>query len=324
VLVAASTLMAALGVASSLAAFSAIAQNANDAFTTDALDPPTSLAATGGSTVTLTWTATTDTYAAGHSIYRATSAGGPYAQIAQVTPRTTTAFVDSPSTGTYYYRARAYFASWESADSNQVSAAVSAAAPSFDAGSSKTGTGSTQTWNHTVGSGSNRVLVVTTSSMDESANSVTFNGQALTLIGRQNDGDNATRISMWYRINPASGSGTIQVNYAGSTGEKTMGATSWSNVDQVTPVGTFVSQSGSSGTASVTVTSAADEVVVDAVSAEAAGSITVHPSQTQRWNATVGDASGGHSSEAGAASVTMSWTMPSSYWAIGAVPLKPA
>ncbi|MEO5941304.1 MAG: hypothetical protein ABIZ72_09870, partial [Candidatus Limnocylindrales bacterium] len=33
---------------------------------TDTLDPPTSLAAIGGSTAALSWTATTDTYATGY------------------------------------------------------------------------------------------------------------------------------------------------------------------------------------------------------------------------------------------------------------------
>ena len=62
--------------------------NSNNAVTADALDPPTLLTATSGTSITIDWTATTDTYASGHRIYRATSPGGPYAQIAQVTPRT--------------------------------------------------------------------------------------------------------------------------------------------------------------------------------------------------------------------------------------------
>ena len=310
-------------VVGSLAAFSATAQSTNDTLTTDTLSPPTSLVAIGGTTVTLDWTATTDTYATGHRVFRATASGGPYVQIAEISPNTTTTYVDNPPSGTYYYRARAYFANWESADSNEVSATVSTA-PTFDASSSRSGTGTTQSWSHTIGSGSNRVLIVTTSSVNEQANSVTFNGAALTLVGRQVDADNASRISIWYRVNPATGPGTIQVTFAGSAEGKTMGASSWSGVHQSVPVGAFASASGTSGTPSVTVASAVGEVVVDAVSNEGGGSITVHPSQVERWNATLLDVSGGHSSEAGATSVTMSWTMPSAYWAIGAVPLKPA
>jgi hypothetical protein len=93
-------------------------------FTTDTLAPATSLGATGGASIDLSWTATSDTYATGHRVYRSTSAGGSYSQIADVTPRTTTTYIDSPASGTYYYVVRAYYQNWESVDSNETSATV--------------------------------------------------------------------------------------------------------------------------------------------------------------------------------------------------------
>ena len=65
---------------------------------------------------------TPDTYAAGYHLYRATSSGGTYTLVATITPRTTTTVVDDPGNGTFWYRLRAYFQSWESVDSNTVSA----------------------------------------------------------------------------------------------------------------------------------------------------------------------------------------------------------
>ena len=58
----------------------------NDAnsFTADILAPPTGLTAACGTTITLDWTATVDTYATGHRVFRATTPGGPYSQIAQI------------------------------------------------------------------------------------------------------------------------------------------------------------------------------------------------------------------------------------------------
>jgi hypothetical protein len=100
------------------------AQDSGNTLATDTLSPPTGLSATGGASVALTWTATTDTYASGHRIFRASSSGGPYSEIAHVTPRTTTTYVDSPGSGTFYYVARAYFQNWESVNSSQVSATV--------------------------------------------------------------------------------------------------------------------------------------------------------------------------------------------------------
>lgn len=306
------------------AGFSDVTDNTGSAFTADTLDPPTGLIATDGTTVTLDWTATIDTYADGHRIYRSAASGGPYTQVAEITPRTTVTHIDSPAPGTYYYVARAFYGTWESANSNQATATAGTTTPIVDSSSSWSGSGITESWTHTVGAGSNRILIVTTATKNEQTNSVTFNAQPMTLIGRQNDADNASRIAMWYRINPATGPGTIQVTFSGGIQEKTMGASSWSGVHQTTPTGTFVSQAGSGTTPSITLSSAPGEVVVDAASNIDAGSITVDPSQVEHWNLTLVNVSGGHSSETGAASVTMSWTMPTDFWAIGAVTLKPA
>src|SRR6185312_16563387 len=69
---------------------------ATKTITTDTLTPPTALAATGGTSVALTWTATADTYATGYEIHRAAAAGGPYSLVTTVTPRTTVAATDGP------------------------------------------------------------------------------------------------------------------------------------------------------------------------------------------------------------------------------------
>jgi hypothetical protein len=110
--------------AASLAIFS-WSRAPTDIFVTDQLNPPTNLAATVTSaTVALGWTATTDTYAAGHRVLRGTASGGPYGQIVELTPRTTTTYSDSPGTGTFYYVARAFAQNWESVNSTQISAVV--------------------------------------------------------------------------------------------------------------------------------------------------------------------------------------------------------
>lgn len=101
------------------------ADTSSKAIATDTLDPPTTLAATGGSSASLTWTATTDTYASGYEVRRATVSGGPYSLITTVTPRTTVATTDAPgSNGTYYYVLRSAFQNWRSVNSNQASATI--------------------------------------------------------------------------------------------------------------------------------------------------------------------------------------------------------
>ena len=102
------------------------AASSSKAISTDTLDPPTSLAAAGGSTASLTWTATVDTYATGYDLQRGTVSGGPYAVVATITPRTTVATTDAPGTsGTYYYVLRSVFQNWTSVNSNQATATIS-------------------------------------------------------------------------------------------------------------------------------------------------------------------------------------------------------
>jgi hypothetical protein len=98
------------------------------AIASDTLTPPTSLAATGGTLASLTWTPTVDTYAAGYEVYRASASGGPYGLLTTVTPQTAAATTDTPaSSGTWYYRLRSSFQNWRSTDSNQASAVVTLA-----------------------------------------------------------------------------------------------------------------------------------------------------------------------------------------------------
>jgi hypothetical protein len=94
---------------------------------TSSMAAPTALSATGGvSNIVLNWTATTTAYATGTLVLRSTTSGGPYSQIAQVTPRTTTTYTDTPAAGTYYYVLQSYFQNWTSANSSQASAARNA------------------------------------------------------------------------------------------------------------------------------------------------------------------------------------------------------
>ena len=119
VILGAAVVCAAASLPAALAALTSSASNASNAVATDTLVPPTGLTATGGADIVLSWTATEKTYATGYHVLRSAVHGGPYAQIAVVTPRTTVMFTDSPPSGTYYYVVRAYYENWESGDSNE-------------------------------------------------------------------------------------------------------------------------------------------------------------------------------------------------------------
>jgi hypothetical protein len=90
------------------------------------LDPPTALAASGASTVTLSWTPTVDAGATGYRVYRSTTAGSGHVLVgADVTPRSASSTTDSPpAAGTYHYVLRSFLGSWLSIASNEASATV--------------------------------------------------------------------------------------------------------------------------------------------------------------------------------------------------------
>ncbi len=189
-------------------------------------------------------------------------------------------------------------------------------------------------------SGSDRLLLVSVASQPnnddgftEVVTGITYAGQPLTLVGAQSQTDNA-RIEIWSLVNPPSGSNTVSVTFNDAFDDPVneeganVGAVSFTGVHQGTPLGTFVSAAASGVTPmTVNVSSAVGELVFDTVARKGAA-VTVDPSQTEQWNlCTDGGCSnvgGGASTEAGAASVTMSWTPDNDRWAIGAVPIKPA
>jgi hypothetical protein len=94
-------------------------------FSTDTLAPPTSLAAAGGSTVSMSWVASADAYTTGYEVWRSTTSGSSYAFVKTITPGTATSGSDNPAAGTYYYVLRSAFQNWRSVNSNEASAIVS-------------------------------------------------------------------------------------------------------------------------------------------------------------------------------------------------------
>jgi hypothetical protein len=127
---------------------------------------------------------------------------------------------------------------------------------------------SSVTVSHTTTSASDRLLLVGVS-MDSTGGrtvtSVTYGGQSLTLVGAQAGGANPVRVEIWRLINPASGTANVVVNLSGSTDGVSVGATTFTGVDQTTPLGTFASAIGTNNSPTVNVTSAAGELVYDVV-----------------------------------------------------------
>lgn len=207
------------------------------------------------------------------------------------------------------------------------------AAIAFDATSNsgeKSGV-SSFTWSHTT-SGSDTLLFIGVIMDDNNVNhmdvsSATYNSVSMTSIRRDVQtayNDSATEIL--YLKAPTAGANTVAVTLVGSNFGAKGGAITLTGVDQTTPLDANNGANGNSASASVAVTTVADNAwVLDTVGGWSP--FTVGAGQTQRWNI-IGTYTDGAGSTEGpktpAGSVTMSWTLPSEAWSISAASFAPA
>jgi hypothetical protein len=198
--------------------------------------------------------------------------------------------------------------------------AVDAVGPSA-AGASVT-SGSSLSWNHTItSSGSNRLLLVAVAvgaSPDTNTTlAVTYDGVPMTSVGLVHSNNQAQGyVQLFSQKAPASGTRPVQVTLTGGNASLAAGSVSFTGVDQTTPVRNVVTSFGNSASPNVTVTSAPGNMVVDAMVTGCPGTIT--PSKTLSWvnqvNCLTAGGVGGQSTAAGAASVTMGYTVPADWW----------
>lgn len=187
------------------------------------------------------------------------------------------------------------------------------------------------TWSHTC-SGSERALyvaVIVGAGTDGSyaISGVTYNGVALTFLGRRHSND-ATfgYVELWRLVNPASGTNTVSVSFTGTLAGSDViigGSVSFNNVDQTTPDENFTSAAGESTAPSVNVTSRTGDRVLDAV---CTGTGVTSSGQTLKWslnqNSSSAAGNGAQSTAAGGASIAMSYVVGSDYWAIVGVSVR--
>ena len=158
--------------------------------------------------------------------------------------------------------------------------------------------------------------------------SVTYGGTGATQVGTTQDtiaAGNKEFVNIWRVVGVASGGATVQANFSEVMNDVQISTSTYCGVDQTTPFGTAAGTSNvGSTTVTVDVTSAANELVVDAAVISGTRTITVGAGQTERTNV---QSNHRHvaSDEPGAATTTMSWTISSlQSWAQVAAPLKPA
>jgi predicted aconitase with swiveling domain len=182
------------------------------------------------------------------------------------------------------------------------------AAPTFNAQSSNSADSTTVSVSHTA-SGTDRCVVIGVyQGTDHTITAISYGAQTPTLIGTQN------RLSLYGLVNPNTGAQTVGVT-SNQTGGIFIGVVSYTGCAQTSTYGTPVTATTSETTSisAVDVTSATGALVVDVavmINTEQAADGT----QTERISqddSGVGFWSFGMSEKAGAATVTMTWTSPS-------------
>src|SRR5262245_13470009 len=200
------------------------------------------------------------------------------------------------------------------------------AAIGFDAASraATTSTGRTSlAWSHTVGGGTDRILVVGVavedgSTADANITRVTFRGTALTAVPnskRSGGGTGIIQTQLFYLLNAglgAAGAGTVNVTLQGAVDGISAGAISLTGVNQAAPqsAATNVDTSGADSISTAITAGAANSWIVDVVGSGNSGSFTAASGQTERWDIAASGMTGAASTKAlgAAGSTTLGWT----------------
>ncbi len=164
---------------------------------------------------------------------------------------------------------------------------------STTAAANMTGT-SNLTFAHTTTATANRLLLVgvsinITNAPTAGVVGVTYNGTALSFVGAHNDAGNTRRVEMWYLLAPVSGTQNVvvSVNVPGGVIDGVVaGATTFTGVDQTSPLGTFVSEDGAAGTYSqVDIPGVVNGMVFDTMATDGTQTVTLGlGTQAIAWN----------------------------------------
>ena len=175
--------------------------------------------------------------------------------------------------------------------------------------------------------GANKLLLffigIGVSSQNQTTN-VSYGGVNLTKLWATN-GPSWVVNECWYLLNPSSGTASIIVE--GATGYTADQMCHWwvnvTNVNQSTPVGTVVTASGTSTGPSVTVAGATGDLIISGLSTDSGATLTASTGSFVTNKLNVGsDTAYASTTNAGGASVAMSFTTASEHWALGGVAIK--
>jgi hypothetical protein len=192
----------------------------------------------------------------------------------------------------------------------------------FDAASSTSSSSASTTlsWSHTIGSGNNRILIVSaicedSTPADQIMSSVKFNGVNMTPVpgsirSRSYSSSSTLRTELYYMLNPPISTSTVTITYNGSVSYRAGGAVSLRNVKQQAPEAVVTNAKSSATAISTDITIPNSGAwIVDVVGHSNSGSFT-SSTTTERWDRNSGyhTGAGGTKAVTSAGLNTISWT----------------
>lgn len=161
-----------------------------------------------------------------------------------------------------------------------------------------------------------------------SISSATYNSVSMTVEGNELHSETDRGLGMVTLKAPATGANTLTITFDATVNDACCCAVSATDVDQTTAFGTAAFAQGESTTASVDVSAATNDLVVDfaGINAVAGETWTPGAGQTERNEQQERSDRVGTSTEAGATTVTMSWDVETTArkWITGGIAFKAA
>lgn len=180
--------------------------------------------------------------------------------------------------------------------------------------------GTSNSFSHAVGAGSNQIVYVAIFTRIPKTYTVTYGGAAMTLL--DSSALEGERIDVYYLINPPIGSSTVSVSWSISE-EVTVIAASYKDVNLAAPHSTTTKSSGSASNPSYTVNSTAYDLIVNFIMAHRSTPIGQGITPTTAGMSTVASTTGVNSTDGlgtgeglftipGAASIAHTFTLTAS------------
>lgn len=184
-------------------------------------------------------------------------------------------------------------------------------------------TGTSASFNYTVPSASNDILIVGVAYNTQTPQGTTVFCGATPLINKSTVYGGSRAVEMWYLVDPPVGTCTISINLT-STLNIVAGAQTFANVNPATPFGSVVSTSGTgAGTGTINIPTSSGQMVVDVLSKQNNSAFTAGGSQTVGYVSIGGQSIASSNQTSSGTSVNDSWTWPTSGgWVYTAAPLQ--